>query len=228
MSEPASVDVVTFKGVKFRRYPDAKQWADRAYFTPGIADRQRGVQRLHQEVWKDANGSIPDGWDVHHKDGDMLNNDPGNLECLPEPEHLAHHAAELTEEQRLARREWIEAIRPLAAAWHASEEGRAWHSEHAKQGWENREPVRKTCDHCHAEFLSFTRRADDRFCSNNCKSAWRRSAGVDNVFRACGFCGNQFAVNKYSKARCCSGVCAWGVRRQKAAASVQSDGRRTA
>jgi len=42
---------------------------------------------MHRDVWEHANGQIPDGWDVHHKDEDKANNDISNLECLPKAEH---------------------------------------------------------------------------------------------------------------------------------------------
>jgi|HigsolmetaAR202D_1030399.scaffolds.fasta_scaffold19645_3 Helix-turn-helix domain of resolvase./HNH endonuclease. len=42
---------------------------------------------MHRDVWEFYNGPIPDGWDIHHKDGNKSNNDISNLECLPKSEH---------------------------------------------------------------------------------------------------------------------------------------------
>jgi hypothetical protein len=42
---------------------------------------------LHRAVWEHHNGTIPEGWDIHHRDEDKTNNDISNLECLPKAEH---------------------------------------------------------------------------------------------------------------------------------------------
>lgn len=210
------VDQVVFRGVTFRRYPDSNNWAERSYFTPGIGDRQRGIQRLHQEVWKEAHGPIPDGHHVHHRDENPLNNSIDNLECLPGREHHSHHVGhrDLHAPERLAH---LASIRPLAAEWHRSEEGRAWHVEHGKQAWAKREAVRRTCDQCGSEFDSITRRDNDHFCSNNCKTKWRRASGVDDEDRKCAYCQNTFRANKYARSRTCSRVCGQQLRRRREA-----------
>lgn len=41
----------------------------------------------HRMVWEAVNGPIPDGYDVHHIDGDTYNNDVDNLECLSHSDH---------------------------------------------------------------------------------------------------------------------------------------------
>jgi hypothetical protein len=42
-------------------------------------------------VWSQANGSIPRGCVIHHKDGDKLNDNPENLECMTRNAHMALH-----------------------------------------------------------------------------------------------------------------------------------------
>ncbi|WP_373304934.1 HNH endonuclease signature motif containing protein [Streptomyces noursei] len=208
---------VVFRGVTFRRYPDSKNWADRWYFTPGVADRQRGVGRLHQEIWKAANGSIPKGHHVHHRDENPLNNDLDNLECLPGREHNHNHSADSSPEVAAARLAGLVAGRERAAEWHRSEEGRAWHREHGKRVWDGRQAEVFTCEQCGAEYQSRAAQGHNRFCSNNCKTKWRKASGVDDEDRACAFCGNTFRINKYAVARACSRVCGQGLRRQRAA-----------
>ena len=46
---------------------------------------------LHREIWEEANGKIPDGFVIHHKDHDKENNKLGNFECLPKGKHDKHH-----------------------------------------------------------------------------------------------------------------------------------------
>lgn len=195
------VDIIEFNGIKFRRYPESENWADRSYFTPGIADRQRGVKRLHQELWRSIHGPIPDGCDIHHADGNPLNNDPDNLVCLDSNDHQRSH-------NHPGNPDKLNEVRHLAAAWHRSEEGRKWHSEHAKWTWKVRKPLTKVCDQCGESFETLARRDSDRFCSNACKSAWRRDSGIDDEQRTCEVCGTEFTVNKYYKKRTCSRSCA--------------------
>jgi endogenous inhibitor of DNA gyrase (YacG/DUF329 family) len=203
----ASVDVIVFKGIRYRRYPDAKTWAERSYYVPGVADRQKGRKRLHEEIWSDANGPVPHNHHIHHADHDPLNNDLGNLVCVTSDDHHSHHSATLTPERREQMRAQIERIRPLASKWHRSEAGRAWHSEHGKRTWEGRAYVERRCEQCQARFLTRSSRGHERFCSNACKSAWRRDSGLDTVEIACPHCGKTFEKNKYAKIRFCSRSC---------------------
>ena len=201
------VEAITRYGIKFRRYPDANGWSDRSYFKPGIADRQRGIQALHQEVWKRERGPIPPGWQVHHLDGNPGNNDVDNLDCLPRSAHDHHHHDDRSESHRtpdhLAH---LESIRVLAAEWHASEEGRRWHAEHGRRTWDGREPVEAICEQCGGSYTMLAG-VVGRFCSNACKSAWRRASRVDDEDRTCARCGDTFRTNRYSKVRFCSRSC---------------------
>lgn len=200
--------LVVFNGIRFRRYPDAKQHSDRVYFTPGIADRQRGVKRLHEEIWISIHGPIPDGFHVHHADHDALNNDPTNLVCIPADEHRQHHAEDEAAKQRKRSDGWLEhldAIRPLASSWHSSPEGIAWHAEHGRAVADARLMIDAVCEHCGNAYQS---KLPMRFCSNSCKTLWRYHQGVDNVTRNCEHCGVEISVNKYSPRRFCGRSCA--------------------
>lgn len=221
------VDKVRFNGILFRRYPDSTWLAQRNYYTPGIADRQRGIQHLHVEVWKSTHGrAVPEGHEIHHADFNPLNNDPSNLVCLTRAEHKEAHR----EQGRLRghapeRLAMLDRVRPLAAAWHSSPEGVAWHREHAaKSGFGKVEPRPAVCEQCGADYLN-QRAGESRFCSNNCKSAWRRASGVDDVERECAGCRVIFIVNRYVKKTHCTRICASDHRHARARAGLQPDGR---
>ena len=47
---------------------------------------------LHREMWIAANGPIPAGHDVHHKDDDKSHNELSNFECLTHPNHASVHS----------------------------------------------------------------------------------------------------------------------------------------
>lgn len=196
---------VEFQGVVFRRYPESERWADRVYFTPGKGDRQRGVARLHEEIWKAEHGPIPEGHHIHHADFDPLNNDLSNLACLSEDDHREAHRARSVERGR--ENPPSERALVAAAEWHRSEEGRAWHREHGARTWEAREPKSATCDQCGAAYETLKLDDTTRFCSNACKSKWRRAQRLDDVDHTCECCGETFMANRYDKRRFCSRSC---------------------
>lgn len=186
-----------------------------------VRDEQTGYylnsklrKRLHRLVWESHNGEIPNGKDVHHKDHDKNNNEIENLCLITRNKHASLHGKERAKQQ-----EWIEwatknlkenAI-PKASEWHRSEEGRSWHKKHYQ---EYKHLFHKTekykCEFCGESFE--TQKGNNRFCSNKCKSAWRRKTGVDNEVRSCEYCKQQFEVNKYEKTRFCSRSCTMRAR----------------
>lgn len=217
------VERVRFNGIIYRRYPQAKGFSDRNYFRCSIGDKQRGFGALHRDIWKFHRGEIPEGFHIHHKDENPLNNDISNLEALEPKEHRKRHVP--TPEQRRAisyikTLEYrLEKAKKGAAKWHSSPEGRKWHSEHAKKSFKRRKRIKKRCEQCNKNYFTKSVSSRDRFCSGKCKAAWRRAQGLDNENRICKSCEKSFSVNKYDKSQCCSLSCGakyrWVVRKRK-------------
>ena len=177
---------------------------------------QRDGKRLHVTVWEAANGRRPQGFHIHHIDHDRSNNQLSNLEAVPRAEHGRHHMEGRAEQSR----ELCNRIRPLAAAWHGSEAGKAWHRVHYDEVRDKLHArTQKTCIHCGKGFEGL---ANNRFCSNNCKSAWRRAEGLDNVTRQCESCGSDFTVNKYWPNKTCSRSCGTTLQHRERRASRES------
>lgn len=162
------VDKVKFNGYTYRRYPNAKSSTHRRYYT------RTGGYSLHRAVWESVHGPIPEGWHVHHKDKNFLNNSIENLECLPPSEHSAEHFEDRSKrgraEQQLAH---LAAIRDKTKEWHRSEEGREWHRQHAQRSLAKTWSAPKTlkeyshkCQTCGGEFVANSQLA--RFCSRLC------------------------------------------------------------
>lgn len=163
-------------------------------------------KRLHIAVWEYHNGAVPEGHHIHHVDHDKTNNEISNLQCMTIHEHLSHHANTMTEEQKQRKRQnLINKAIPKASEWHRSEEGREWHREHGKKCWEGVKPTEYECTNCGATFESRNRYSDksNRFCSNSCKTAYRRKMGYDNIEITCEVCGSTFTANKYAKRTKC-------------------------
>src|SRR6185295_18972098 len=159
--------------------------------------------RAHVWVWERHNGRRPKGFHVHHKDENKSNNDISNLEIIEAQKHMALHMSAPERKQQSSK--LAEKIRPLTKAWHASEDGRRWHKEQGIEGWLKRKSFVGKCNQCSMEFSSKTYHQD--FCSNKCKSAWRRKQGFDNIELICPVCKITFKRNKYGKQKTCGRTC---------------------
>lgn len=192
-------DLACFDGYSFRLDKKTGYYLS----TKKIGARRK---RLHVHVWEKFNGPVPAGYHVHHKDGDKSNNTIENMELLTSSEHAKHHGENLTEEQKIKLAENLaKNARPKAFEWHGSEAGRAWHSQHGKDTWKDKQPIEYTCTYCGKKFMSMNRYAKNwnTFCSNNCKSAYRRASGVDDVTKICEICGKEYTANKYAITKRC-------------------------
>jgi hypothetical protein len=191
------VETVEAYGKTWHRYPDASRRSDREYF-------KNNTTWLHRYTWEQERDAIPPGMVIHHKDGNCQNNSIDNLECVSPKDHRQRHPWD--DEQLEKQRAHMADIRPLTVSWHKSAAGHEWHKQHAKEfsfGTYQGEP--RKCKQCGREFVPKVHH--NQFCSNACKSAWRRAAGIDDVERTCPVCGTTFTVNKYSKKQCCSKTC---------------------
>src|SRR4051794_23532661 len=50
-----------------------------------------GTRSTHVVVWEAANGPVPKGYVVHHRDHDKHNNELSNLELMTHQAHSEHH-----------------------------------------------------------------------------------------------------------------------------------------
>ena len=83
----------------------------------------------------------------------------------------------------------------------------AWHTEHGKRVMANAKNVVKTCVYVKNTQQKEYRDTSSRFCSNACKSEFRRQSGKDNTTRVCTICGESFTTNRYTKKQTCSPNC---------------------
>ncbi|MEI3180990.1 MAG: HNH endonuclease signature motif containing protein [Lachnospiraceae bacterium] len=160
-------------------------------------------KRLHVYVWEFYNGPVPRGYHVHHRDEDKSNNDISNLELLSESDHLSLHGKEQADRHYERMVDNLNRhARPKANEWHASTKGREWHREHYEAMKEKLYIPRKyICENCGKHYESV--KAGSRFCSSNCRAAWRRNSGADDVIKICVDCGVEYKANKYAKTKFC-------------------------
>lgn len=185
-----------FNGIKFTR--DDKT----GYY---LASTIR--KRIHRYVWEFYNGEIPKGYCIHHIDHDKSNNSIDNLMLIKIGEHSCLHSNEFVQNHydRIIKNLEINA-REKASEWHRSESGREWHKKHYEETKHKMKEKRNfVCLYCGKNFSS--EQARSKFCSNKCKSAYRRKSGVDNVEKKCIVCGTTFLSNKYENISTCSLAC---------------------
>lgn len=186
-------------GHKFRK--DKKT----GYYLSGPINHKR--YRLHRYIYEKYNGPIPKGYDIHHIDHNKDNNEIENLQLLSSTKHKSIHAKEVSEETRQKYRDNMNnVVRPKAIEWHKSAEGRAWHREQWKVSLgkvkHEQKPRKLKCLNCGKEYETTTF-GDTKFCSNNCKCAYRRKLGIDDEIRKCNKCSKEYTVNKYSFRKYC-------------------------
>lgn len=195
MAESDTGNTIRYRGFSYRRQPG------RAYYAAsGWAIAKHGRSSLHRDVYRDHHGTIPDGWHVHHIDGDTENNDPANLEAISPSDHARHHYAERAERMAERRAEWM-----------ATPEGREVRRRAAAKMRANTPARETTCAHCGAAIT--TRAGKGRlYCNDDCEYQARRQKNL----RPCPICGSAFGgqVNGKRAARTCSYACGWELRRR--------------
>lgn len=166
---------------------------------------------MHRYVWEYYNGTIPDGHVIHHKDGNKVNNDISNLECLPQNEHTRLHGKNKSSDEVKRDIANLEKARKEAIKWHKSEVGRECSRRNAKRLIERgvlNPTTLYTCDNCGKQFLQAKRRGKYKFCSGACEQYFRRHNGLNDEHRICVVCGKDFITDKYGKTKTCSRSCA--------------------
>ena len=190
-------DYAIVDGYKFKK--DKKT----GYYLSGVINGKR--IRLHRYIYQKYKGEIPKGYEIHHIDHNKDNNEIENLELLLPEVHKEKHGHEITEEMReFYRNNLNKKARSKAIEWHKSKEGREWHKKQYEISLRNYSSIKKKyiCENCGREYET-TQNGKNRFCSNNCKSAYRRKSGVDDIERKCIKCGTIFKINKYhTRQRC--------------------------
>lgn len=127
----------------------------------------------HRKVWFDANGEIPEGHVIHHRNEDRSDNRLENLVCLTRGEHAAEHFAAVAAVFAEQRRLNIEAL----VAMHLGKP--AWNR--GKPAWNlgTGEKIVLTCAWCRSTFDRSARRhrksvkkGYTSLCSRQCQSLY--------------------------------------------------------
>ena len=155
-------EIIIYNGIKFTRYPNAKGRSERVYFTGRFKGKKT---RLHIFKYKNEVGEIPNGFVIHHKDGDSLNNAMQNLELIEKTQHIKLHMECETRKQQ-SRNNLEKFARPKASEWHSSEEGKKFHS---KLSLSRVKIVEIVCKECGKEAKRKLLTRQPMYCSDKCR-----------------------------------------------------------
>lgn len=193
-----------FAGYLYTAWPNSKNSGQR-YLTRRVWDKKLkrvgACVYLHRAVWEAANGAIPEGYDVHHKDHNIYNNELSNLELMPKEEHHKMHLKEARDVplEELKRR----AAKAKANTWkkHVCKQcGKEFYG-HSTYGWFCSSSCydryrTKICVCCGKSFIASHR--EQQCCSIACKHEYFGRQKTITV--RCAWCGKTMQ-DKYIHAR---------------------------
>lgn len=139
---------------------------------------------LHREIWEAANGPIPTGYDIHHKNDNKTDNRLENLELLTHGKHSAlHYQEKLAPHRQKAM-------------------------DNAKAAWQYNQSIRMqrdlVCARCGTIYHSPSAHPI-RYCATACVEA-ARSGAFTGETRKCEFCATEYQATKRVQ-RYCSKPC---------------------
>lgn len=195
--------------VRFIEFDGKRFYSDnRGYWVTNTKDKKGTKKRLHVYIWEKYNGEVPEGYHVHHVDGDKGNNDISNLTLMNQSEHMRYHN-NADEMKAMFRKNIDKYARPKAIEWHKSAASTEFHKEHWKNSIGKYVGIyeKKNCAYCGKEFDAPILKPNTKFCSSKCKGTARRKNRKDDVEKVCVMCGNKFMGNKHNGVKTCSHNC---------------------
>ena len=151
-----------------------QRFMGKTYYLCGKYFQRNGV-RLHREVWREAHGDIPEGYEVHHIDANRANNQLENLVLMEGGEHNSMHAKAANHDKA------IMAAQEAARAWHSTSDGQKFHSELARKNWSRSHAKTYTCSWCLKPYSTrhMYGAGQNHFCCANCRAAATRKRKRD-------------------------------------------------
>lgn len=145
---------------KFIIYKGSKYTLQQGYY--------RRIIQLHRQIWEDHCGPIPEEYQVHHKNGDRLDNRIENLECLHISEHRRVHNAQKEIQYQKCKLGSKLSLRKKRT-WYLLKEGKNINSENSKLFWDERAERNKVCVICGADYSTRSVKIKNGCCSNACR-----------------------------------------------------------
>lgn len=119
-------DEVVFNDVIYRLMGTKQYYLSQSKENSG----RKGAKGLHVAIWEFYNQKkVPNGFCIHHKDGNTFNNDINNLECISSHAHFSEHGKMNWNNKEYRKRgiKQLDEARGKAISWHKSPKGLEWH-----------------------------------------------------------------------------------------------------
>ena len=130
---------------------------------------------LHRKIWKHFNGEIPEGYVIHHIDGDPSNNDLENLQMVTRSEHVKLHMAVKKYVCKFCGKEFESKGNVKGECYFCSENcSDKWY-------YRNNQEIR-ICEECGKEFYAYKYKKI-RFCSKECLKKGRSRIFLEKKLR---------------------------------------------
>ncbi|MBR1807161.1 MAG: HNH endonuclease [Selenomonadaceae bacterium] len=192
LTAPPVVEVVDdthqkFDGMIYRKNPKNKR-----YFRSG---------EIHRAVWLYCYGEIPDGYQIHHIDENIANNDISNLQCLTKEEHQRLHSLTVHQHTCVFCGEKFLSSALTKTVKFCSEKCHSAY--HARRSRETR-----ICVVCGKEFSAY-KYFPTKTCSLSCrgKLIWQKRDKPSKE-KKCAVCGKPFITGSHPEKKTCSEECA--------------------
>ena len=169
---------------------------------------------LHRAVWTYYFGEIPDGYVIHHIDGDKSNNDISNLAIMTRIDHMKLHKSSIQKPQKHTKKTKFKCI-VCGKEYESVNNGRNLYC--SKECLEQYKKTQlyaeiRICRFCGKEFLAY-KYGDQKFCSHKCSTDY---TSQQNCFiKICPKCGKEFSTLKHENHTYCSPECGNASRRCK-------------
>lgn len=139
-------------------------------------NKKAGERLLHRIIWEENVGPIPSDFDVHHRDGNRINNAIENLELKHHSSHIREHMVlAIKRDPELGKRltDQLLASHHLCHDWLQTGSGKQWARNHLARLREKTKSY--VCAHCGINFQASVI-ARHKFCSIKCgcRAAYER------------------------------------------------------
>lgn len=193
LTAPPTVEVIDdkhqrFNGENFHIYHDG---------------HMRNTRGLHQRIWNYFYGEVPNGYQIHHVDGNKLNNDISNLQIMTISEHQHHHNPKGTVNQILTT---------LVCEWCGKKYQGYFNGKNRfcsqlcrSRYRQTHERIQRTCPQC-GKIFDTPKAQPAQYCSHTCAMDAKRKYSPEK--RTCPVCGKEFVVTLRHTQKFCSRECA--------------------
>ena len=182
------------------------------YVRHEIKQGKKKAISLHRYIWEQERGEIPEGHDIHHINGDKLDNRIDNLLCLTKAEHTRVHLLENWNDE-----DYVQWMRELTKKRWESPEYRAKMCQMSRDMWKSEEYREKQSRSLKAA-LNTKESKEKR--SKSHKALWAKpehrakmkAIGLgkfarETETRECKICETEFQAYKHGPKKCCSQSC---------------------